>query len=124
MLSIDKMIVAISTQDVLSELRRENVYQAAKGQGFNDDLLARLTGAVIEQRHLLPVLPPQSRENLPRPGKIEGEVPEAGGEERVAVGASLDLVYLKLGEWVNVRPDVLVFPSVLNPFVKGSLAPF
>lgn len=79
---------------------------------------------MIEQRHFLPIFPPQSRENLPRPGKIEGDVPEAGGEERMAVGASLDRGYLKLGEWVNVRPGVLVLSSVLNPFVKVSLAPF
>lgn len=31
MLSINEIMVAISTQDVLSELRRENVYQTAMG---------------------------------------------------------------------------------------------
>jgi len=122
MLSVNEMVVGISTQDVLSELRRENVYQAAKGQSFNEDLLARLAGAVIEQRHFFPVFPPQAREDLPRPTAIAGEVPEAGGEERLAIGASLDLGYYKLGEWMNVRPDILVLPSVLNPFVKVSLS--
>ena len=120
MLSINEIMFGISTQDVLSELRRENVYQASKGQQFSDDMLARLTSAVIEQRHFFPVFPPQGRENLPRPAAIPGEVPEAGEEERLAVGASLDLAYMKLAEWLNVRPDVLVLPSVLNPFVKVS----
>ncbi|EMC97793.1 hypothetical protein BAUCODRAFT_67553 [Baudoinia panamericana UAMH 10762] len=118
MLSINEMILAVSTQDVLSELRKENVYQAGKGQAFNDDLLARLTGAVIDQQHFFPVFPPQSRVDLPRPATIPGEVPALGEEERMAVGACLDLSYLKLGEWLKVRPDVLVLPSVLNPFVK------
>ena len=94
--------------------------KAAKGQQFNDDLLARLSSAVIDQRHYFPIFPPQGRENLPKPAAIPGEVAEVGGEERLAVGASLDLGYLKLGEWLNVRPDVLVLPSVLNPFAKVS----
>ncbi|KAK3712012.1 DNA-directed DNA polymerase alpha subunit pol12 [Vermiconidia calcicola] len=117
-IAINEMIVGISTQDILSELRRENVHQGGKGQAFNDDLLARLSSNVIDQRHYFPVFPPQGRENLPKPAAIPGEVPEVGGEERLATGASLDLGYLKLGEWLNVRPDILVLPSVLNPFAK------
>lgn len=126
LLSINEIIVGISTQDVLSELRRENVYQGAKsGQAFADDVLARLTSAVIEQRHFFPVFPPQARENLPRPAAIVGEVPEVGGggEGMWAGGAGLDVPYLKLGEWINVKPDVLVLPSVLSPFVKVSVVP-
>ena len=119
-LSVNEALVGISTQDILSELRRENVYSAgSKGrQAFDDDMLARLTSAVIEQRHFFPLFPAQARENLGRPTAVPGEVPEAGGHERLAVGASLDLAYLKLGEWMNVRPDVLVLPSVLSPFAK------
>jgi DNA polymerase alpha subunit B len=30
----------------------------------------------------------------------------------------LDLPYMKLGEWWNVRPDILLVPSMLPPFVK------
>lgn len=120
LLSVNEIMFGISTQDVLSELRRENVYaQGGKG-AFSDDMLARLTGAVIEQRHFFPIFPPQARESLPKPTAILGEVPEPGGEERLPVGASLDLGYLKLAEWLNVKPDVLVLPSVLNPFVKVS----
>ena len=119
-LSINEMVVGISSQDVLSELRRENVFQAGKGQAFSDDMLARLSNAVIEQRHYFPIFPPQARENLTKPTAIPDEVPDAGAEERLAVGASLDIGYLKLGEWLNVRPDILVLPSVLNPFAKVS----
>ena len=117
-LSINEIIVGISTQDVLSELRRENVYQGGKGQAFADDLLARLSNNVIAQRHYFPVFPPHARENLSKPSAVPGEVVEAGAEQRMAVGASLDLGYLKLGEWLNVRPDILILPSVLSPFVK------
>jgi DNA polymerase alpha subunit B len=121
-LSINEMIVGISSQDVLYELRRENVYQAGQGQGtFGEDLLARLSGAVIEQRHFFPVFPPQGRENLPKPAAIPGEIEP---DERLAVGANLDLGYLKLGEWPNVRPDVLILPSTLSPFTKVRRTPF
>ncbi|WPG99244.1 Hypothetical protein R9X50_00205500 [Acrodontium crateriforme] len=117
-LSINEMIVGISTQDILSELRRENVFQPGKSHAFNDDLLARLSASVIEQRHFFPVFPAQARENLPKPTTIPGEIPEPGSVGRLAVGASLDLGYLKLGEWLNVRPDILILPTVLNPFAK------
>jgi DNA polymerase alpha subunit B len=120
-LSINEMIIGTSSQDVLSEMRRENVHHAGKGQAFSDDFMARLASNVIEQRHFFPVFPPQGRENLPKPAAVPGEVPEAGAEERLAVGASLDLGYLKLGEWLNVRPDMLILPSVLNPFAKVCL---
>lgn len=54
------------------------------------------------------MFPPSSRENLPKPATENG----------VATGAMLDLSYSKLGEWWNVRPDVLITPSLLPPFVK------
>ncbi len=38
--------------------------------------------------------------------------------EHLPMGAMLDISYLKLGEWPNVRPDVLITPSVLTPFAK------
>ncbi|KXL44844.1 hypothetical protein M433DRAFT_108778 [Acidomyces richmondensis BFW] len=117
LLSINEMVIGISTQDVLSELRRENVYHATKGR-YNEDTLERLTKHVIEQRHFFPVFPPQARENMAKPAAIPGEVPEIGGEERLAIGASLDLGYMKLGEWITVKPDILILPSVLSPFVK------
>ncbi|KAK4899418.1 DNA-directed DNA polymerase alpha subunit pol12 [Elasticomyces elasticus] len=99
--SINEIVFAVSTLDVLSELRAGDVHQRGKGQGFEGDMLGRLAGKVVGQRHFFPVFPPQERR--------EGEAD---------VGVGLDVAYLKLGEWVNVRPDVLVLPSVLNPFVK------
>lgn len=121
-LSINEMIVGISSQDVLSELRRENVHQGGKGAQFGDDLLARLANAVIEQRHYFPLFPPVGRDSLPRPSAVPGEQVDGGAEElRMPVGASLDLGYYKLGEWLNVRPDILILPSALNPFAKVCL---
>lgn len=123
-LSINEMIVGISSQDILSELRRENVHQPGKGEQFNDDLLARLSNAVIDQRHYFPLFPPVGRESLPRLSAVAGEQIDGGAEEhRLPVGANLDLGYYKLGEWLNVRPDVLILPSALNPFAKVNLCP-
>lgn len=119
-LSMNDMLVGMSSQDVLSELRRENVYQAPKGQNLNDDFLGRLSGHIIEQSHYFPVFPPQSREELPKPTAIPGEVSAHGGEERLAMGANLDLEYLKLGDFWQARPDMLILPSVLSPFAKVS----
>lgn len=119
-LSMNDMLVGMSSQDVLSELRRENVYQAPKGQNLNDDFLGRLSGHIIEQSHYFPVFPPRSREELPKPTAIPGEVPAPGGEERLAMGANLDLEYLKLGDFWQARPDMLILPSVLSPFAKVS----
>jgi DNA polymerase alpha subunit B len=120
LLSINEMVFGISTQDILSELRHSQVYlPSTKGvRKINNDVMDRLTRHVIEQRHFFPVFPPQAREDLPKPTAIPGEVPEAGTEERLPVGASLDIGYLKLGEWINVRPDVLILPSALQPFAK------
>lgn len=121
-LSINEMIFGMSSQDVLSELRRENVHNLAKGQAFNDDFLARLSSHVIEQSHFFPIFPSATREALPKPAGIPNEVPDVAGEERLAIGANVDLTYLKLGEFWNARPDVLILPSVLNPFAKVSPA--
>lgn len=125
-LSINEMVVGISSQDILSELRRENVHQAgSKGEQFSDDLLARLSSSVIDQRHYFPLFPPVGCESLPKPSAVAGEQVDGGAEEsRLPVGASLDLGYYKLGEWLNVRPDVLIIPSALNPFAKVRLLPF
>ncbi|CZT18761.1 related to POL12 (DNA-directed DNA polymerase alpha) [Ramularia collo-cygni] len=120
-LSINEILLGVSSQDVLSELRRENVYQAAKG-AMHSDIMGRLAGHVIEQSHYFPVFPPASREDLPKPIGIHEEVPEVGGEERLALGANLDLTYLKLGEFWQARPDLLILPGVLNPFVKACIS--
>lgn len=123
-LSINEVVFGISSQDVLSELRRENVFAPGKsGAGFSDDLLARMSAHLIDQRHFFPVFPAQSRENTLKLAPIPGEVPAPGQDERLPIGASLDVSYLKLAEWLTVRPDVLVLPSTLTPFAKVRLAP-
>lgn len=104
-LSLNESIFQISSHDVLYELRREEV---VVGNPPDKDLLTRLPTYLIEQRHFAPVFPPTAREYLPKSG-LEGGL---------ATGAMLDVGYLKLGEWKNVKPDVLITPSVLSPFVK------
>ncbi|PHH68677.1 hypothetical protein CDD83_6015 [Cordyceps sp. RAO-2017] len=103
-LSVNEMVLAVSSQDVLYELRGEELVRgAAPG-----DLMARLCRHLVEQRHFFPLFPPADRARLPKTGTADG----------LATGAVLDLSYLKLGEMVNVRPDVMLVPSALPPFVK------
>jgi DNA polymerase alpha subunit B len=70
--------------------------------------MGRLCRYLVEQRHYFPLFPPTDRSKLPKTGTEEG----------VATGAVLDLSYLELGEMVNVRPDVMIVPSLLPPFAK------
>ncbi|KAF2225820.1 DNA polymerase alpha subunit B N-terminal-domain-containing protein [Elsinoe ampelina] len=117
-LSINELVVGISSQDVLYEMQRQLVSQGSKGVA--DDLLARLTSSLIQQRHFFPVFPPLDPARLPKPSAYKVEVDGLNGEaeQRTAIGACLDTSYLKLGEWVHVRPDLLITPSVLTPFAK------
>lgn len=101
-ISLNEMVVAISSQDVLYELSREQI----AGGSNRPDLLTTLPKYLIEQRHFFPLFPPMNREKLPH------------GSDTKASGATLDVGYLKLGEWLNVRPDVLLTPSALTPSVK------
>lgn len=103
-LSLNDMVLAVSSQDVLYELRAEELAKAAAPR----DLMSRLCRYLVEQRHYFPLFPPADRARLPQTGTDEG----------IATGAMLDLSYLKLGEMVNVRPDVMLVPSALPPFVK------
>lgn len=103
-LSFNETVIGMSSHDVLSELRREEVLHGRPKEG---NLLDRLPKYLVEQRHFFPIFPPTSRESLPKPGG-----------DGLATGAMLDISYLKLGEWWNVRPDILIVPSVLPPFVK------
>ncbi|WEW61022.1 DNA-directed DNA polymerase alpha subunit pol12 [Emydomyces testavorans] len=103
-ISLNESVFGLCSYDVLYELRQEEVL----GGTTEENILTRLPRYLIEQRHFSPVFPPSARENLPRSGTDDG----------TATGAVLDLRYLKLGEWWNVRPDVMVTPSVLAPFVR------
>lgn len=103
---LNEVVVGVSSQDVLGELRREEV----TGGTTQLELLTRLPRHLIEQRHYFPLFPPVARENLPKTGTDTG----------LATGSCLDVGYLKLGEILNVRPDVLVTPSVLPAFARAS----
>ncbi|KAF7616141.1 DNA polymerase alpha/primase associated subunit [Aspergillus flavus] len=104
-LSLNETVIGLCSHDVLYELRRE---EALHGKPKEGNLLTRLSKYLVEQRHFNPVFPPSSRDALPKPGIENG----------LATGATLDVSYMKLGEWWNVRPDVLIVPSMLPPFVK------
>ncbi|KAA8652663.1 hypothetical protein EYZ11_001058 [Aspergillus tanneri] len=107
-LSLNETVIGMGSHDVLYELRKEEVLHGRPKEG---NLLTRLPNYLIEQRHFLPIFPPSSRVSLPRPGTEDG----------IATGAMLDVSYMKLGEWWNVRPDVLITPSMLPPFVVNSV---
>ncbi|KAK7430390.1 DNA-directed DNA polymerase alpha subunit pol12 [Neonectria magnoliae] len=102
-LSINELSLGLSSQDILSQLRSEEV-----ATGASTDLMGRLCRYLVEQRHYFPLFPPTDRTRLAKTGTEHG----------VATGAALDLSYLKLGEMVNVRPDVMMVPSLLPPFAK------
>ncbi|KAF6819148.1 DNA polymerase subunit alpha B [Colletotrichum sojae] len=104
-LSINEMVMGISSQDILWQLKHEEL---VGGRPSDPSLLSRLSRYLLEQRHFFPLFPPTDRQKLPKTGTEEGLQP----------GAMLDLSYLKLGEMVNVRPDVLIVPSFLPPFAK------
>lgn len=106
--SINEIVVAISAQDILYELRREEV---VVGKPKESNLLARLPRHLIQQRHFFPLYPPVERTLLPK----------TGTEEEIATGTPIDVSYLKLGEWLEARPDMLIQPSALPQFAKVCL---
>ncbi|KAF2197600.1 DNA polymerase alpha, subunit B [Delitschia confertaspora ATCC 74209] len=125
MLSMNEFIVGMSSVDVLDMLRREECV-GGKARGVN--IYERAARNLLEQRSFLPVFPPTGREKLAGLGQVEekfisvkeGEV--GVDEDRpspfLPLGTMVDTSYLKLGEMLNVRPDILITPSVLNPSVK------
>lgn len=106
-LSINEMVLGISSQDILWDLRHEEL---VGGKPATTNLMSRISRYLIEQRHYFPIFPPVDRSKLPKVGTAEG----------IPTGAGLDTSYLKLGEMVNVRPDVVVVPSALPPFARVS----
>jgi len=104
-ISLNEIVVGISAQDVLYDLRRDEVLV---GRPKDTSLLSRLPRHVIQQRHFYPLFPPSDRTALPKIGTTEG----------VATGVPMDVSYLKLAEWLIVRPDMLITPSALSPFAK------
>ncbi|KAI0840298.1 DNA polymerase alpha, subunit B [Hypoxylon sp. FL0890] len=104
-LFINEMLLGISSQDVLWDLRHEELVGARTADPV---LFSRTPRYLIEQRHFFPVFPPVDRQKLPKAGTADG----------LPTGAMLDTSYLKLGEMMNVRPDVMILPSALPPFAK------
>ena len=81
---------------------------------------------VREKKSFLHVIPPMSREKYIKPVEVEEKFVK-GDEEDAAyekpspflpIGTPLNTSYLKLGEMLNVRPDILITPSVLQGTVK------
>lgn len=123
-LSMNEMTVGMSSIDILDMLRREELV-SEKARGIN--IYERCARNVIEQRSFLPLFPPTGREKMVPSAGVEAKVYKSGGEEVVVeegpspflpLGTMLDTSYLKLGEILNVRPDILITPSVLQGTVK------
>ncbi|ESZ96534.1 hypothetical protein SBOR_3036 [Sclerotinia borealis F-4128] len=108
-IALNEIVMGISAQDVLYELLHEEIHKDIVGGKPEDNTIyARLPKYLIEQRHFFPLFPPVQRTQLPKTGTEDG----------ISVGAMLDTGFLKLGEMINVRPDVLVVPSSLTPFAE------
>ncbi|KAF2112890.1 DNA polymeras-like protein alpha/primase associated subunit [Lophiotrema nucula] len=124
-LSMNEFILGMSTLDILDMLRREEL---VGGKARSVNIYERAARNVIEQRSFLPLFPPTGREKLGAPAPVEEKLlsnanaregeEEEGPSPFLPLGTMLDTSYLKLGEMLNVRPDVLVTPSVLAPCVK------
>lgn len=105
-LSLNEISLGVSSQDILTELKLSEV---VGGTSKESSLLTRLPKYLIEQRNFFPVFPPLDRNQLTKTGTADGR----------PVGAMLDVSFLRLGDMINVRPDLLVVPSTsLQPFVK------
>ncbi len=136
--SMNEMTVGMSSIDILDMLRREEL---AGGKARTVNLYERCARNVIEQRNFLPVFPPTGREKQLPPATVEekvlrnGTTNSASTEDQTAskqteedqdrspflpLGTMLDPSYLKLSEMFNVRPDILIIPSVLQGTVKVS----
>lgn len=121
---MNEVVMGISSQDVLWELRHEELVGGVRAA----DAFSRVSRYLLEQRHFFPLFPPTDRRKLPKTGATD-----AVGGGALPPGAMLDVSYLKLGEMVPerdsekdgedseksiVRPDVLIMPSALPPFAK------
>ena len=100
MFSLNELVFAVSTNDILFHLQREEI---TRNPAISNPP-ARLSSHQINQRNFYPLFPPPPRGALP-PGLRE-------------VGAGLDVPHCRLADLVNVTPDVLVLPSMLGAFAK------
>ncbi|KAJ4362477.1 DNA-directed DNA polymerase alpha subunit pol12 [Neocucurbitaria cava] len=113
--SMNEMTVGMSSIDILDMLRREEL---AGGKARTTNIYERCARNVIEQRNFLPVFPPTGREKQLPPAPVDTTVFKNGTTDTASNGTMLDTSYLKLGEMLNVRPDILITPSVLQGTVK------
>ena len=104
-IALNEIVVGISAHDVLYDLRREELVVGKPKEG---NIMARMPAHLIQQRHFYPLYPPVDRNVLPMTGTTSG----------IATGMPLDIGYMKLGEWFTSRPDMLITPSALAPFIK------
>jgi DNA polymerase alpha subunit B len=111
LVSLNELLFGLSSQDVLDQLRSSEV---TAGTVRQTHILERGCRQIIEQRHFFPVFPPMEP-------KLSED--ENNPYTYVSPGASLDVSYLKLGEFLGAKPDVLVTPSVLPSFVKVCYLP-
>ncbi|KAJ4372840.1 DNA-directed DNA polymerase alpha subunit pol12 [Didymella sp. IMI 355093] len=119
-LSMNEITVGMSSVDILSMLRQEEI-TGGKARGVN--FYERGARNVLEQRSYLPVFPPTGRGKGIRPVEVEEKLADAVDDSEepspfLPIGTPLDISYLKLGEMLNVRPDVLITPSALQGTVK------
>ncbi|KAI8931921.1 hypothetical protein NX059_010822 [Plenodomus lindquistii] len=127
--SMNEITVGMSSIDILDMLRREEL---TGGKAKTINVYERCARNIIEQRNFLPVFPPTAREKQLPPVPVEEKTykpdtePKEGEEAEqdqgpspfLPLGTMLDTSYLKLGEMLNVRPDILITPSVLQGTVK------
>ncbi|KAI3475574.1 hypothetical protein L1887_63004 [Cichorium endivia] len=119
-LSFNEVVFGIGSQDILSELRRENVYAPGKsGASFNEDLLARLSGHLIDQRHYFPVFPAQDEEseaevlghNVFERARVERH--ENMNTTRACITSNITIMHNKHNALLcNVHTTFLVFATI------------
>ncbi|WVQ97259.1 hypothetical protein IAU59_004370 [Kwoniella sp. CBS 9459] len=102
--SINEVLVAVSTVDVLFHLRREEVYQRAQEAEPDPsqptevkDAMANLIRHVLGQRSFYPIFPPP---------------------EQHAAEVNLDVTHYPLLKMDGPAPDILILPSKLKHFSK------
>ncbi|KAL2311780.1 DNA polymerase alpha subunit B [Schizosaccharomyces pombe] len=95
MFSINDVVFGVSTNDILLHTSREELFRLPS----HGNLFARLVSHVLHQRHFYPLFP--------------------GGSLERCNPSNLDIAHLKLGEFLNTMPDILILPSDLRYFVKN-----
>ncbi|KAE9980946.1 hypothetical protein EG327_006398 [Venturia inaequalis] len=107
-IAMNENVFGMSSLDVLDQLRFSSV---TFGKASQENFLARTCKQLIEQRHYFPLMPAAERQ--PSANAVAGDAMQFN-----AIGASLDISFMKLGEFHQIVPDVLILPSVLNSFTK------